>query len=42
MDDVQAELTRLQAEQESRVDLSGYLQEGDEQEGEGEQPATEE
>lgn len=42
VDDVQAELKRLQAEQESRVDLSGYLQEGDEQEGEGEQPATEE
>ena len=37
VDDAQAELTRLQAEQESKVDLSRYLQEGDEQESEGEQ-----
>jgi len=32
VEDVQAELQRLQAEQESKVDLSGYLQEGAEQE----------
>ena len=38
VDDAQAEMTRLQAEQESKVDLSRYLQEGDEQESEGEQP----
>ena len=38
VEDAQAELTRLQSEQESKVDLSRYLQEGDEQESEGEQP----
>lgn len=38
VDDAQAEMARLQAEQESKVDLSRYLQEGDEQKSEGEQP----
>ena len=40
VDDAQAEMTRLQSEQESKVDLSRYLQEGDEQESEGEQPGS--
>jgi SPP1 family phage portal protein len=40
VEDAQAELTRLQSEQESKVDLSRYLQEGDEQESEGEQPGA--
>lgn len=40
VEDAQAELTRLQSEQESKVDLSRYLQEGDEQEREGEQPGA--
>ena len=40
VDDAQAEMPRLQAEQESKVDLSRYLQEGDEQESEGEQPGS--